>query len=724
MESVSLPLPILLILLIIVFACVYTTWATNSDRAANEREFVESWEAKTSKQERKHQEQLKAAHDERDSLERVNGSLRHEISTRKNLQAPLVTKSGRQEREIERQRREIHNLREALEDATYSRSTVENADYVKEQWNSISGTLAKAGFVAKTPTDLARSIEKLLELRDSAVAPPNQASLDKKELAKEKAANEAALAKERAEMINDLQSQYNKEKDQMIKGLQGQYTKEKDVMIKELQGEYNQAVATEVNTQLNKHRRGELANEAAASAATEIESLKNHSTKPQKQLEQAHEATTQAKSELQDAKSTVEQKNQEIAALYNEARGAINERDAKIKALSDEITHMQNTATTEAMKSAASKTASGNLELELAQAHSKISQYETRLNNANKEIEGMRAERQRMMAERQDLLTQGQKLQSDLEIAGKQLQTQREQSNGGIATGTPQPQQLQMQLDYFKNELNAASKAAQKHKEEAQSLAAQLRSTNDDFEKLRVNSKKGNQQLRDCIKEMREHTELELAFEGKVKGVARVELRKIITDNCEEYRNARNDAEIDFDNLPVYVQYSLLAYMHKNKEVDEETENDDKSKVETKVEDRKMKTPKSRRNQQGGLQPQQQPGTPAPSNSFTFPPQSSNSQHGGFQSQQNGTPAPSNSIAFGAPQNSGPAASGSFTFGAHQNIIPTPSNSFFLGAQQNTTQAPSSTFNFGAQSSNGQQQHGTPAPSVPYTFDSRTTPFQ
>lgn len=439
MESVSLPLPVLIILIIIVLACVYNTRATNSNRAANEREFVESWEAKTSKQERTHQDQLRAAQAESDSKERVIGSLRHEISTRENIQAPLLTKSGRQQREIERQRREIDNLKEALEDATFARSTVENAAYVKEQWSSISGTLAKAGFVAKTPKDLARSIEKLLELRDSAVAPSNQVSLDKKELANEKAAKEAALAKERAEMINNLQSQYSKEKDEMIKELQRQYIKEKDDMIKELQGEYNQAVATEVNTQLNKHRRGELDNEAAASAATETESLKNHATKLQKQLEQAHEATTQAKSELHDAKSTVVQKDQEIAALYNEARGAINERDAKIKALGDEITHMQNTATTEAMKSAASKTASGNLELELAQAHSKISQYETTLNNANKEIEGMRAERQRMMAERQDLLTQGQKLQSDLEIAGKQLQTQREQSSGGIATGTPQP---------------------------------------------------------------------------------------------------------------------------------------------------------------------------------------------------------------------------------------------------------------------------------------------
>jgi chromosome segregation ATPase len=679
MESLSLALALIFLLFLLPFTIRavrrYRALATSDQRAADEEQYRKFCQAENVKQEKFYQTQLKALQAKYDSEKRVNGSLRHEKSTLENIHEPLVTKSGRQQREID-------NLTGALEEATYDRSTVENANYVKEQWNLISGTLAKAGFVAKTLTDLARSIKKLLELRDPAVAPSDQAALDKKELAKENAAKEAHLAKERAEMINNLQIQYNKEKDEMIKELQGQYIKEKDDMIKELQGEYNQAVATEVNTQLNKHRRGELGNEAAASAATEIESLKNYATKLQKQLERAHEATTQAEGKLRDAESTVGQKDQEIAALYKEARGAIAEKDIKIEALGDEITRMQNTAMIEAMNSAAFKTASGNLELELAQARSKISQDETTLNNANKEIEGMRAERQKMMAERQGLLAQGQKLQIDLEIAAKQLQTQREQSNGGIATGIPQLQQLQMQLDHLKNELDAVGKAAQKHKEEAQSLTVQLRSTNDDFEKLRVKTKQGNQQLRDCINHMREHKELKLAFEGQVKGVDPVGLTKIITNNCEEYRNAGDDAEIDFDKLPVYVQYRLLAYIHKNKKVDKETKkdgetkNDDKSKVEIKVEDREKKTPESRRNQPAGLQPQQQLCTPAPSNSFTFPPQSSNSQYGGLQ------------------------------------------------PQQNATQAPPSTFNFGAQSSNSQQQHGTSAPSVPYTFDSWSTPFQ
>jgi DNA repair exonuclease SbcCD ATPase subunit len=180
-----------ILLLAALAMCIYKIWAANNKKSANEREFVEDHDAQTARLKQEHQEQLRAAHAERDLEKRANGSLRHENSTL----AAAANRRGREQREIERQRREIYDLKEELSDATYDRSTVETASIVKEQWTSISDTLAKAGFVAKTPNDLARSIESLLELRDSAAASPNQAALDKKELANEKAAKEAAQRK-------------------------------------------------------------------------------------------------------------------------------------------------------------------------------------------------------------------------------------------------------------------------------------------------------------------------------------------------------------------------------------------------------------------------------------------------------------------------------------------------------------------------------------------------
>jgi len=781
--------------------CMYKIWSANNKKSANEQKFVEDHEART---EKKYGEQMRAAQDESDRKTRVIGSLRHENSTL----AAAVNRRGREQREIERQRREIDDLNDKLSDATYDRSTVETASIVKEQWTSISDTLAEAGFVAKTPKELARSIERLLELRNSAEASYNQAGLDKNELAIEKAAKEAALlevtdlktktrileinienleaaaeehlpsqqssaissaeiqanvqlevdqrmAKERDEMIEYLQGQYSKEKAQLTKDLQGQYNKEKEQLITELQGQFYQEVATEVNSQLNNHRRNELDNEAAARAATEIESFKNHATKLQEQLEQANETATVAEGKLRDAENTVSQKDREYTAWYQSAQTTISEKDDQIKALGEQITHMQNTAMTQAMTSAESKTTSGKLERELAEAHSRISQAENALSAANKETERMRAECQNILDEAKKLQTKHDKLASDLDAAGKQLQTQREQFGGNLATGDQQLQQLQMQIQKLESDLDTAGSTAKMHKEEAQNLKSQLRAANDEIERVKVRAKKERDQLQASVDDLRnqisqgphsntaagqqggantqinipappkpqysdELKELGRAFEGLVRGVNPVELRKIVTHNCAAYRDAASDAQIDFEKVPVHVKFHLFAYMYKNK-VDDAIESDETVK---RPEDRNIKILK-RKNQDGGFPTQQQHGTPAPPTSSTFGAQPPNIQQGGFQpQQQHSTPAPPTSSIFGAQ----PSIVQQGGFQSLQLGTPVTATSFNFGAQssngqqggfqsqQHGTSATATPFNFGAQSSSSQQQNGTPAPSGSISF--------
>ena len=171
---------------------LYRAPASSHEKAAEEEQLRKSCQAQAAKQAESDRAQIKALQANYNSEKRANGSLRREMSTLERTHEALVIKSARHRNESDRHRNEINDLRKKLSAATFSASTVENASLVKEQWNSVSGTLAKAGFVAKDPQDLARSIEKLQELQDSAVELSKRAALDKQELAREKAAKEAA----------------------------------------------------------------------------------------------------------------------------------------------------------------------------------------------------------------------------------------------------------------------------------------------------------------------------------------------------------------------------------------------------------------------------------------------------------------------------------------------------------------------------------------------------
>lgn len=416
-----------------------------------------------------------------------------------------------------------------LREATYAACTVESAHHVKEQWNSISGTLAKAGFVAKTPGDLGRSIEKLLKFREQAVASPNKALLDKTVLASEKAA--------------------------MIKDLQGQYNKEREQMVKDLTETFNNEVATQVNTELNKHRHENLNDEAAAKAAPEIESAKDYATKLQEQLEQAQEAITEAEGKRRSAEETVRQKNLEITTLVQSGRAEITGRDDQIQALNVQITHMQKIATTEAMTSAASKTASGNLEQQLAQACSRVSEVETALNSANEEIARIRAEGQQMFAEGQRLQSERNKFEKDLETARKTVQM-REEEGQGLEM---QMRKINDQTEKVKAEKTELNKRLEDLRENAKqqtpsNTAAGQQIDNNDAE---ANASAATPQ------QYNELDELEAAFDYKVAGVDPFELSEIIIANCKEVTDSTEVVKLK--ELPAHVLQALFAYMHENK---------------------------------------------------------------------------------------------------------------------------------------------------------------
>ena len=195
MESLSLLLLLLLLTTITLAARLYRAQASSHEKAAEEEQRRKSCQAQAAEQANSHRAQIRALQAQSESEKRANGALRYEKSTVEDRLTALITKSDRHQRDSEYQRRAGQALRDQMRVAQESTTDVQNARRIIAQWDSFSDTLKEVGFVAKTPTDLGRSIEKLLGLRDSAAASSNQAALNKRELASEKAAKESNLSR-------------------------------------------------------------------------------------------------------------------------------------------------------------------------------------------------------------------------------------------------------------------------------------------------------------------------------------------------------------------------------------------------------------------------------------------------------------------------------------------------------------------------------------------------
>ena len=289
----------------------------------------------------------------------------------KTVQA-LITKSDRYQRDSEYHRRANVSLRSELRDAQESTSNVQNARRLIQQWDTFSDTLSKVGFVAETPTDLGRSIEKLVELRDSAAASSSQATLDKQELATEKAAREAAVAK--AEALST-----SLEKAQI------------DARLLEIQLEDMKADA-EANSELNNHHHECLGHEAAAEL--------------QEQLKKAREATMTAEGKLRTMKDNVHIKKCEITALYKE-------KNAEIAALRAELEKVAKMNGAEA---------STSLQQELSQTKFELA-------TAQEAVELLATEGRAMLVEGQTLMDKYNVLSADFDALTQTARKHEERAN-------------------------------------------------------------------------------------------------------------------------------------------------------------------------------------------------------------------------------------------------------------------------------------------------------
>ncbi|GAB7322722.1 hypothetical protein MBLNU13_g03614t1 [Cladosporium sp. NU13] len=301
MESLSLLLILLLILTIALAARLYRAQASSHEKAAEEEQLRKSCQAQAADQAKSHRAQIKTLQTHSESEKRANGALRYEKSAVEDRLTALITKSDRYQRDSEYHRRANKALRDQLQTAQESTTNVQNARRIIQQWDSFSDTMKKVGFVANTPTDLGRSIEKLQQLRDSAATSSNQAALDKRELDSEKAAKEAAL-----EEVTSLK---------------------RDVRILEIDLEDMQATA-EANSELNEQNHEQLGNKAAVELS--------------KQLKKAQEANTQAEGKLRSAKDKVYEKHCEITALRAELEKVTETNGATVStSLQQELSQTQ-----------------------------------------------------------------------------------------------------------------------------------------------------------------------------------------------------------------------------------------------------------------------------------------------------------------------------------------------------------------------------------------------
>jgi hypothetical protein len=751
MESVSLPLPVLIILIIIVLACVYNTRATNSNRAANEREFVESWEAKTSDQERKHQTQMKAAQDKINLKERVIGTLeRDNESLEREKRSSALTEEELSKRLLYHQR-ESNNLKERLK-TDKDASKVDRATKLIEQWDSVHDTLRGAGLVVNSEKDLADAIEKLLKSRDSAEASSTEAAFYKEKLASERAAKEAAL-KEFTKLQTRARTLESNNKDLRA--------------------------AAKANSEPKNHSHEELDNGATA--------------KLQKQLKSAQEATTEAESKLRNAKNTIRHKDREIAALNKQ-------KDAEIAALRADLKKIE-------MSEA---TTSTSLQQELSQTKAELADAKKTIEYFGIEGQELWESNKSLMTQGQALLEMYNELNANFHAVNQTARKQKKEERSlklqlrimSFAV-TAQKQTKAYKKQHGKIAQDAlvrrrVAKGDQKISGLLSDLAARDQKISQlshdlEWEKTLNNWTPGDDlpvlPNNDNVSNMVNGTDYTFPddfFNDSLNNIGSVgnitDLDALISNGGLNNGDSSNIADLgalnglDGSSTNGGLQYqqngdqgllnALIGSSGLNTNGDllsEQNGDQDMSNalngssgldinggfLSEQNGDQDMSNAlngSSGLNTNRGFQAQQNSAT-APSSSFTSGAQPSSSQQGGFQAHQHGISAPSDSstsdaqqgstlpssssftfgapqggmpassgsFTFGAPQGGMPASSGSFTFGAPQNSIPAPSNSFTVSTQQSSTSAPSKTFAFGAQPPNSEQSaNATTAPSFSF----------
>ena len=318
-------LSLLALLLIIFAALALAALASYHLRTASEEQIRKSCQAKAAEQARLYRAELKTLQAMSISQAGDIGALEREKRSLEARQEGLAARHAAAQGE----KQDLKKRLQKAEELAHSNDVVQTAHVVKEQWQSISKTLARAGFVAKNPKDLASSIEKLQKLRELPVASPDQASLTQQELAGEKAAKEAALDRVKAlsERLDDEKNRADNLQKELKKAqkttteVSGDTTRRQSDEPTEATESARATIAqqaliiTVLGAELDK-RAGTMA--AMASAISEAPDTTVGNL--QLELRQAHYKSSRTESDLNNANATIKDmrsEGQELLMQYN-----------------------------------------------------------------------------------------------------------------------------------------------------------------------------------------------------------------------------------------------------------------------------------------------------------------------------------------------------------------------------------------------------------------------